>query len=107
MELMMEQINDLRREVTTLRAGASPPRADMAHSVFRQSQEDIVMAEPAGVNQIFQQPQPPPVPAVIQGSWTIPSPWTAAPQMPGQAAPMASPALIVDRTGTAPLHLVF
>eukprot|EP00972_Heterocapsa_arctica_P100846 14866600-Heterocapsa_arctica.AAC.1 len=67
MEFMMEQINDLRREVLTLRAGASPPRADMVHSIFHPSQADIVMAEPAGVSQILQQPQPPTAPAVAQG----------------------------------------
>eukprot|EP00972_Heterocapsa_arctica_P107967 15902963-Heterocapsa_arctica.AAC.1 len=61
-----------------LRAGASPPRAE-THSVFHPSQADIVMAEPAGAPQVFPPPRPPPAPAVIQGCWTTPSPWTAAP----------------------------
>eukprot|EP00972_Heterocapsa_arctica_P053548 7887059-Heterocapsa_arctica.AAC.1 len=68
----------------------------MAPSVFRPSQEDILMAESAGVSQIFQQPQPPPASAATQGGWSSPSPWAAVLRMPGQAAPMASPALLAD-----------
>eukprot|EP00972_Heterocapsa_arctica_P077327 11405767-Heterocapsa_arctica.AAC.1 len=85
--------------------GASLPRADMAHSLFHPSQEDILMAEASGVRQIFQQPQPPPASAAIQGGFSSPSPWAAVQRMPGQAAPMASPALLADSSGTAPLHL--